>query len=178
MLCAGEQQMSVLHGADPSARGVHHDAPVDPHYVIPAMLALLVVAIAVVVAMSLGGGGGTANVSTPAGKPGLAPWYTVRAGENYTTIAQKTGLTVNQLETFNPYTDPATLRPGQRLKLRMYPPLPKPKPKGPQFHTVRSGESFGSIAAKTHHSITNLQRLNPKLHPTALQPGDRLRLRR
>jgi LysM repeat protein len=168
--------MSVLHGADPSARGVHHDDPVDPHYVIPAILALLVVAFIVAVAISLGGGGGTARVSTLAGKPGLAPWYTVRAGENYTQIAQKTGLTVDQLETYNPYTDPATLRPGQRLKLRMNPPLPKPKPKGPKFHTVRSGESFGSIAARTHHSIANLQRLNPKLHPTALQPGDRMRL--
>jgi LysM repeat protein len=149
---------------------------VDPHYVIPAILALLVVALIVAVVISLGGGGGTARVSTIPGKPGLPAWYTVREGETYTQIAQKTGLTVDQLETFNPYPDPATLTPGQRLKLRMNPPLPKPKPKGPKFHTVRTGESFGSIAAKTHHSITNLQRLNPKLHPTALQPGDRMRL--
>ena len=172
--------MSVLHGADPRAQGVHHDDPVDPRYVIPAILALLVVAfiVAVVISLGGGGGGGAARVATAPGKPGLAPWYTVRAGENYTTIADKTGLTIDQLETFNPYTDPATLRPGQRLALRLNPPLPKPKPKGPKFHTVRTGESFGSIAAKTHHSIANLQRLNPKLHPTALQPGDRMRLRR
>jgi LysM repeat protein len=168
--------MSVLHGADPRAGGVHHDDPLDPRYVIPAILALLVVALIIAVVISFGGGGGgTQRVATAPGKPGLAPWYTVREGENYTQIAQK-GLTVDQLETFNPYTDPATLAPGQRLALRMNPPLPKRKPKGPKFHTVRSGESFGSIAAKTHHSITNLQRLNPKLHPTALQPGDRMRL--
>lgn len=150
----------------------------DPRYVIPAILALLVVALIVAVAISLGGGGGAARVSTLPGKPGLAAWWTVHQGETYTQIAQKTGLTVDELETFNPYTDPATLAPGQRVALRMNPPLPKPKPKGPRFHTVRSGESFGSIAARTHHSITNLQRLNPKLHPTALQPGDRMRLRR
>ncbi|HTN25045.1 MAG TPA: LysM peptidoglycan-binding domain-containing protein [Solirubrobacteraceae bacterium] len=148
----------------------------DPHYVIPAILALLVVAFVIALVISLGGGGETARVATAPGKPGLAPWYTVRDGDNYTQIAQKTGLTVDQLETFNPYTDPATIAPGQRLALRMNPPLPKPKPKGPKFHTVRSGESFGSIAAKTHHSITNLQRLNPKLHVTTLQPGDRMRL--
>jgi LysM repeat protein len=150
---------------------------VDPRYVIPAVLALLVVAFIVAVAISLGGGDGTTRVSTLPGKPGLAAWWTVREGESYALIAQKTGLTVDQLETFNPYTDPATLRPGQRLALRLNPPLPKPRPAGPMFHTVRTGESFGSIAAKTHHDVANLQRLNPKLRPTTLQPGDRMRLR-
>jgi LysM repeat protein len=151
---------------------------VDPHYVIPAILALLVVALLVAVVITLAGGGSGHPVATSPGKPGLAPYWTVHQGESYSVIARKTGLTVDDLETFNPYTNPATITPGQRLKLRLHPPRPKPRPKGPVFHTVRTGESFGSIAAKTHHNITSLQRLNPKLHPTLLQPGDRMRLRR
>ena len=38
-------------------------------------------------------------------------------------------------------------------------------------------ESLGSIAAKTGINITTLLQLNPKLKPTALKPGDQVRLR-
>ena len=48
----------------------------------------------------------------------------------------------------------------------------------PMFWTVRAGQSFGSIAAKTRINITKLEQLNPRLKPSALQPGDRVRLRR
>jgi LysM repeat protein len=149
---------------------------VDPHYVIPAILAALVVALIVAVVVSFtGGSGDTVAVSATSNLP---PYYTVRQGDSYSVISHKTGLTVDQLETFNPYTNPSTISPGQKLKLRLHVPPPKPKAKGPVFHTVRTGESFGAIAAKTHHSITALQQLNPRLKPTQLQPGDRMRLRR
>ena len=170
--------MSVLHGADPGSRGVHRDDPVDPHYVIPAILGLLVVALLVAIAITLSGGGSDHAVAQDPGKPGLPPYWTVHAGESYSVIARKTGLSVDELETFNPYTNPATITPGQRLKLRLHPPLPKPRPKGPKFHTVRTGESFGSIAAKTGKSIIRLQQLNRRIKPETMQPGDRMRLRR
>ena len=162
--------------ADPRGRGVHHDDPVDLHYVIPAILAALFVAIIVAVLLSLGGSGTPPVAAGATAK--LPPYWTVHSGDSYVSIARKTGLTVDQLETFNPYTNPSAITPGQRLKLRLHVPKPKPKPKGPRFHTVRTGESFGSIAAKTHHNIDTLQRLNPKLRPTELQPGARIRLRR
>jgi LysM repeat protein len=168
--------MSAIHGADPGSRGVRHDDPVDPHYVLPAAIAALVVAVIVAVVVSLGGSG-SAPVAATATKH-LPPFWTVHSGESYTEIASKTGLTVDELETFNPYTNPSAIRPGQKLKLRLHVPPPKPKPKGPMFHTVRTGETFASIAAKTHHDITALQRLNPKLKASQLQPGDRMRLRR
>lgn len=107
----------------------------------------------------------------------LPVYWTVRRGDTYVRIAKKTGLSVSELETFNPYVDPATIQPGQRLKLRLKVPPPKPKPLGPKYFTVRSGDSYGSIAAKTGKDITRLQRLNPKLKATELQPGDRVRLR-
>jgi LysM repeat protein len=148
---------------------------VDPHYVIPAILAALFVAILAAVVISLSGGG---DPRAAAATRQLPVYWTVHAGESYSQIAQKTGLSVDQLETFNPYTNPATIVPGQRLKLRLHVPFPKPRPKGPVFHTVRTGESFDSIAATTHHSVAALLQLNAKLKPTELQPGARIRLRR
>lgn len=107
----------------------------------------------------------------------LPPYWTVRRGDTFVKIAQETGLTVEELESFNPYVDPAAIQPGQRVQLRKEVPKPKPKPRGPKWVTVRTGDSFGSIAAKTGKNINRLQQLNPKLKPKTLQPGDRMRLR-
>ena len=147
-------------------------------YLIFGGLAVLFVAIVIVAITTLGGteAGSSASAARAAQLRKLPPYWKVRRGDTYVRIAQKTGLTVDELETFNPYIDPATIVPGQRLKLRKHVPRTKRR-LGPRFHTVRTGESFGSVAAKTGRSIYRLQRLNPKLKPTTLQPGDRMRLR-
>jgi LysM repeat protein len=104
----------------------------------------------------------------------------VRPGDTFTLIAKKSGLSITQLEAFNPTVEPSSIAPGQRLLLRLHPPARHAarKPLGPRFWTVKPGESFGSIAAKTQISIVTLERLNRQLKPAALQPGDRVRLRR
>ena len=108
----------------------------------------------------------------------IPPYWTVHTGDTLTQIAQKTGVSIDQLEARNPRIDPQGLYPGERLLLWRHPPRPRPKPLGPQFWTVKPGESFGSIAASTQINITKLEELNPQLKPTALQPGDRVRLRK
>jgi len=113
-----------------------------------------------------------------AGSADLPPVWVVRAGQTYSSIAAKTGLTIEQLETFNPNTNPSTIVPGQRVKLRMHLPKAKPEPPGPRLWTVRRGQSLGSIAAATGRSMASLRRLNPKVKAAELQPGDRVRLRR
>ncbi len=102
----------------------------------------------------------------------------MHTGDSFGSIAQSTGLTVAQLETFNPRVDPGAIVAGQRLKLRLKVPPPAPRPLGPRSHTVCAGETFASIAAKTGHPLLRLQQLNPRLDAAALQPGDRVRLRR
>lgn len=146
-------------------------------YLILTGLGILLVATIVVVVTSLSG---TDRSSSPANAAAskLPPYWVVRRGDTYAQIADKTGLTVEQLETFNPYTDPRAITPGRRLKLRLHIPRPAPKPKGPRYWTVRRGQTISSIARKTGHAIIRLQQLNRNLKPTALQPGDRLRLRR
>lgn len=172
--------MSAPNRTHPQQRGgVGPGEGRSRRYVAPAVLLVLLVTIVIVVATSLGGAdhkaSGTGSQSAPARK--LPVYWRVKRGQTYAQIAEKTGLTVEQLEAFNPETDPNTLFPGARIKLRAHVPKPKPKPKGPRFYTVRSGQSYGSIAAKTHHSIVKLQKLNPKLKPSTLQAGDRVRLR-
>ena len=146
----------------------------------PAALAALLAAIIVVV-LTFPGSSGTHSRSTSSPQatiPGLAPYWTVRPGDTYGQISQKTGLSIAQLEAFNPDTDPNNLLPGQRLNLWLHPPPPRPKPLGPRFWTVRPGDSFGSIATQTGINLAKLEQLNPRLKAITLQPGDQVRLRR
>ena len=145
-------------------------------------LVVLLLAIVVVAATTLTGPD-TATSAEQARAQRLAKlpvYWKVHTGDSYGSIALKTGLTVQELETFNPKVNPQTIRPGQRLKLHLKLPkrTRKPKPLGPRRHTVRTGETFGSIAAKTGHSGARLQQLNPKVKATELRPGTRIRLRR
>jgi LysM repeat protein len=55
----------------------------------------------------------TTTVATP-GKL----FYAVRAGDSLASIAARFGTTVAVLRTLNPAADPATLHPGQELRLR------------------------------------------------------------
>jgi len=157
-----------------------HPGSRRPHYLAPVALAAVVAAIVLVVVTSPMHPGTHPRSAHPSRLQvhRVPPYWTVRPGDTFTTISEKTGLTVAQLETFNPNIDPVSLVPGQRLNLWLHPPAPRRKPPGPQFWTVRAGESFGSIAAKTGISLTKLEQLNPRLKPSALQPGDRVRLRR
>ena len=141
-------------------------------------LAVLFVAIVLVVATTLTGAEPAASAEQKGAQHSskLPAHYTVRKGDSYGSISRKIGVSVEQLEKSNPYVNPATIRPGQRLKLRPKP--PKRKTTGPIFHKVRKGESFGSIAFRRGTSVPRLKALNPKLEDKALQSGDRVRLRR
>jgi LysM repeat protein len=46
-----------------------------------------------------------------------------------------------------------------------------------RIYVVQRGDSFSVIAAKTHTSVAALERLNPKVSPTALRVGQRLRVK-
>ena len=93
------------------------------------------------------------------------PYWIVRPGDTFMEIAAKTGVSVAQLQAFNPDVDSLSLVPGQRLKLWLHPPKPRPKviALGPLYWTVRPGQSLGSIAAKTGINMLTLEQLNPRL---------------
>jgi LysM repeat protein len=52
-----------------------------------------------------------------------------------------------------------------------------PAATGPRIYTVRAGDTLASIAGKTGVGTARLLTLNPKLHPTSLFIGEKLRLR-
>ncbi len=147
------------------------------HFLAPLALAAVVAAIVLVVVHRPKAQAPRATSATRVHRH-LPPYWTVRPGDTYTTIAARTGLTIADLQMLNPAVDPVGIYPGERLNLWRHPPTARPKPLGPQFWTVRPGQSFGLIAAKTKISLATLEQLNPKLKPSTLQPGDRVRLRR
>jgi LysM repeat protein len=149
-------------------------------YLAPLSLAAVVAAIVVLIlGFPRGVGHHLPDLRSPhAAVRRLPPYWVVRPGDTYGEISARTGLTIAQLGTFNPNVDPLAIFPGQRLNLWRYPPKPPPRPLGPRFWTVRPGQSFGSIAAKTGINIITLEHLNPQLKPSTVQPGDRVRLRR
>jgi len=64
------------------------------------------------------------------------------------------------------------------------PPTPAAKPHRavhhdatPQYYRVRAGDTLAAVAGRTGVSAARLQKLNPKLNPTALFLGQRIRLR-
>jgi len=148
--------------------------------VVPLMIAAMIVLIPIIVTSSLNDSGDDHEAAAArADKLRKLPVYwTVRAGDTYEAIAARTGLTVDELEGFNPRVDPSSIQPGQKLKLRAKVPPPPAKRLGPKWWVVKRGESFGSIAAATGRNILVLQRLNPKVKPEKIQPGMRIRLRR
>lgn len=171
----------VLH-----ASAIRPRRRVGRYLALTAALAGVIAAVFLIVTSALNDGKPVPDARShrSAGRPShaavrrLPPYWTVRPGDTYGEIAAKTGLTVAQLEAFNPGVGALALQPGQRLNLWRQPPKPRPKPLGPLFWTVRPGESFGSISDKTGINIITLEQLNPQLKPATLQPGDRVRLRR
>lgn len=93
-----------------------------------ALAASFVVVVAIV-AGSLSGGdddgsrsnGGTAPAKAVGGKGGDGPApksYVVQNGDTLTSIAAKTGVSVDRIEELNPGVDPQILVSGEKLKLR------------------------------------------------------------
>jgi len=147
----------------------------------PLVLVAVVAAIALIVSSPPNLAGSRSSHGQPAAtERRLPPYWTVRPGDTLAQISAQTGVSIDLLQAYNPTVNPLALTPGERVNLWRYPPkprAPKPKPLGPMFWVVRPGQSFGSIAASTGIDIVTLERLNPKLRPADVQPGDRVRLR-
>ena len=161
------------HNDSDDGEGASHAA-----YVVLVVLLVLLAATAIVAATTLTGSDTASGTAAPQKARKLPVYFTVHTGDTYRSIAAETGLTVDDLERFNPYVNPDTIQPGQRLKLRARVPRATPKPPGPRFYTVRSGDTFASIAKKTDHSMLHLLQINRTINPETLQPGQRVRLRR
>ena len=150
-------------------------------FIAPVALLVLLAAVAFVVLRAPLGGGAHSGAPRPAraGGPRVPPYWTVRPGDTLAQISSKTGLTVGQLQAYNPNANPQSLIVGERLNLWAHPPLPPLAPAkslGPVFWDVQPGQSYGSIAAATGINMARLEQLNPQVPPARVDPGDQIKL--
>jgi LysM repeat protein len=151
--------------------------------VLLALAGVLVVGILLASAVIDATSGGSApSLTSPAAiaaaTRALPPYWNVRPGDTFDSIATATHLSVSQLQDLNPRQDPTHLLPGERLKLHVHMPgRHVPRRVLPRFWTVAHGDTFSSIAAKTGLRVSDVAQFNPKVNPTTLRPGQRLKLR-
>jgi soluble lytic murein transglycosylase-like protein len=122
-----------------------------------------------------------AKATTPRPRPAPSLVHTVLAGEGFIVVARRYGVAPALLARANGLTLTSVLAPGQRLRIpgRTAPrATPKPKPRvtaASVRHTVRSGESFFSIAQRYHVSPWRLAKVNRLSLMATIVPDQRLR---
>ncbi|MGL4401900.1 MAG: LysM peptidoglycan-binding domain-containing protein [Luteolibacter sp.] len=110
--------------------------------------------------------------------------YVVKSGDSIEGIARKVGTRATQLAKLNGLKSTAMIHPGQKLKVpgktvAATQPTPATAPApgtGTKSHTVRQGETFYSISKKHGINTATLVAANPTVKPSALRPGQVLRL--
>ncbi|MCP1161346.1 phage tail tip lysozyme [Bacillus infantis] len=102
-----------------------------------------------------------------------ASTYTVKSGDNLSSIALKFGVTVAQLQSWNNITDPDAIQVGQVLKVK----APTDGGGDVSTYTVKSGDNLGSIALKFGVTVAQLQSWNNITNPDAIQVGQVLKVK-
>lgn len=100
--------------------------------------------------------------------PSGAKGYTVQDGDTLSSIADKLGVTNDQLIAANALSDPDHLVTGQILTI---PAMARPSPR---TYVVQAGDSLKAIAASFGVSVAGLASLNQIGDPDLVQPGARL----
>jgi LysM repeat protein len=110
--------------------------------------------------------------------------YTIKAGDTYSTIAPKFGVTVKALQAANPTVDPAKLQIGKKVVIPApsiaTPGAPGAAPvvdtvSGETTYTVKSGDTLGKLATEFHTTVKAIQSANG-LADTRIKVGQKLKI--
>lgn len=115
-----------------------------------------------------GYGSGTSNIKPE--EPVRTETYTVKEGDNLSSIAARFGTTWQELARINNINDPSLIYPGQVLKL----------PDGASDtinYVVKDGDTLSFIAAKYGTTWQAIASLNGLTNPNFIYPGQQLRIR-
>ena len=103
-----------------------------------------------------------------------AQYHTVVAGDTFGSLARKYNTTSEAIQKLNPGVEPTKIRIGQKICVRG---TGGATNSNATYHVVKSGDTFGHIAAKYHTTSKRIQELNPKVDPTRIQIGQRIRVK-
>ncbi len=120
--------------------------------------------------------GGTASTSTESGSsasPDAPAIHIVQAGEVLSVIAEKYGVSIDELVAVNRIANPNLVSPGTEL---IIPGLTAAELEAANqiIHIVQAGESLGSIAARYGVSADAISEANRITNPNLIRVGDRL----
>jgi LysM repeat protein len=130
-------------------------------------------------------GGSTTTISNPASP--AAATYQVRRGDSLERIARRNQCSVTSLAKVNHLKLSSIIHPGQNLKLpgsvkaqtavssEKVSATPPASLAG-KTHKIRAGETYSSISRKHKIPVDALVAANPGIKPTALRPGQVIRL--
>ena len=99
--------------------------------------------------------------------------HVVQRGETLFRIAQRYGVTVNDLALMNGIVNPSNIKVGQRI---LVPNGELPEVELPKTHTVQAGETLQSIANFFHVPIQELIDQNEISNPSTIYVGQVLRI--
>lgn len=120
---------------------------------------------------------GQKSPATPKPQPAPSPskitgdTYTVKSGDTLSEIANRSGVSVDNLVKWNNIKNKNIINVGQILKLKA--PVtakPQPKPSG-KTYTVKSGDTLSEIAAKHGMTTNALANLNGIKNANLIYPG-------
>lgn len=103
------------------------------------------------------------------GIDGEAIYYTVKPGDNLSSIASKYGMSYQTLASINGISNPNLIYPGQVLLL-------KGDNKSKIYYTVRPGDTLSSIAANHGVTYQSIAELNGIKNPNLIYSGEVLRI--
>jgi LysM repeat protein len=113
-------------------------------------------------------GGSAPTPSAPSGT------YTVKSGDNLSSIAAQFGTSWQTLQAINQLPDPNKIYPGQVLKVPGGAPAPSPAPS--ETYVVQSGDILSGIAAAHGTSWQHLAQINNIPNPNLIYPGQVIKL--
>ncbi len=103
-----------------------------------------------------------------------AQYHTIVAGDTFGSLARKYNTTSEAIQRLNPGVEPTKIRIGQKICVRG---TSGATNSNATYHVIKSGDTFGHLAAKYHTTSKRIQELNPKVDPARIQIGQKIRVK-